>query len=215
MQHERTKALTKTREAVAVPEKIDGRRAGRQRNRDAVVDALLDLYGEGKVSPSPDEVAERSGVSRRSLFRYFDDLDDLCRAAIDRQTQRASDLIELKDVGQGALADRVERLTAQRATLFEEIAPAARVGRLRAPYQPIVEDDIRKSRAALGRQIEKHFAPELDELDTDRRRDTLAAADVLCSFETFDLLRTARGLSRVQYERTSQLALPALLARKS
>lgn len=202
--------LTKTKEAVAVPDKIDGRRAGRQRNRDAVVDALLDLYGEGNVSPGADEVAERSGVSRRSLFRYFDDLDDLCRAAIDRQTERASHLIELKDVGQGVLTNRIERLATQRATLFEEIAPAARVGRLRAPYQPIVAEDIRKSRAALGRQIEKHFAPELAGLDSDRRRETLAAADVLCSFETFDLLRTAQGLRSVQYESTIRLALTAL-----
>ena len=172
--------LTKTKEAVAFPDKIDGRRSGRPRTRDAVVDALLDLYGEGNVSPGADEVAERSGVSRRSLFRYFDDLDDLCRAAIDRQTERASHLIELKDVGQGVLTNRIERLATQRATLFEEIAPAARVGRLRAPYQPIVAEDIRKSRAALGRQIEKHFAPELAGLDSDRRRETLAAADVLC-----------------------------------
>ena len=65
-----------------VVEKIDGRRASRERNRDAVVDALLDLYREGNLSPGADAVAERSGLSRRSLFRYFDDLDDLCRAAI-------------------------------------------------------------------------------------------------------------------------------------
>ncbi len=203
-------ALTKTDEATSNTGKVDGRRASRERNRVAVVDALLDLYREGNLSPGADEVAERSGLSRRSLFRYFDDLDDLCRAAIARQTLRAGHLFALQDMGQGSLADRITRLAAQRAGLFDEIAPAARVGRLRAPYQLIVAEDIRKSRAILRRQLEKHFAPEVDRLEPDRRRETLAAADVLCSFESFDLLRDAQGLSRRQYLATIQRALTAL-----
>ncbi len=192
-------------------EKIDGRRASRERNRDAVVEALLNLYREGLLSPSPEEVAKRAGLSRRSLFRYFDDLDDLCRAAIDRQTLRASHLFALQDLGEGALAERIVGLAAQRAALFEEIAPAARVGRLRAPYHLIVAEDIRRSRAVLRRQLEKHFAPELDRLEPDRRRETLAAVDVMCSFESFDLLRETQGLSRKEYRRTIRRALSALL----
>lgn len=194
-------------------EKIDGRRASRERNRDAVVDALLNLYREGILSPSPEEVAKRAGLSRRSLFRYFDDLNDLCRAAIARQTLRAVHLFALQDLGEGSLADRITRLAAQRADLFEEIAPVARVGRLRAPYQLIVAEDIRKSRAVLRRQLEKHFAPEVDEMEPDRRRELLSAADVLCSFESFDLLREAQGLNRQAYQRTIRRALTALLQR--
>ncbi len=194
-------------------EKIDGRRASRERNRDTVVDALLALYRDGNVSPSADEVAKRSGLSRRSLFRYFDDLDDLCRAAIARQTLRAGHLFALPELGEGSLADRIARLAAQRAGLFEEIAPAARVGRLRAPFQLIVAEDIRKSRAVLRRQLERHFAPEMDRLKPERRRETLAAADVMCSFESFDLLREAQGLSRNAYQRTIRIALTALFQR--
>ena len=47
----------------------DGRRLRRERNRDAVIEALLDLFGEGNLQPSTDEIAVRSGVSARSLFR--------------------------------------------------------------------------------------------------------------------------------------------------
>lgn len=192
-------------------EKIDGRRASRERNRDAVVDALLDLYREGNVSPSADEVAKRSGLSRRSLFRYFNDLDDLCRAAIARQTLRAGHLIALQNMGEGSLPDRITRIAVHRFELFEAIAPAARVGRLRAPYQSIVAEDIRKSRSVLRRQVEKHFAPEVDGLEAERRRELLSAVDVLCSFESFDLLREAQGLSGKEYQRTIRRALTALL----
>lgn len=176
-----------------------------------MVDALLDLYREGNLDPGADEIAERSGVSRRSLFRYFDDLNDLCRAAITRQIGRAGDRVVLQGMGEGSLAERIASLAAQRADLFEETAPAAKVGRLRAPFQPIVAEVVRQSRAVLRRQVEKHFATELDRLEPDRRRETLAAADVLCSFESFDLLRGVHGLGRQQYQRTVRRALTALL----
>ena len=193
-------------------ERVDGRRAARQRNRTAVVDALLELYAEGNFSPSADEMAERSGVSRRSLFRYFDDLDDLCRAAIDRQILDAGPLIELKNTGHGTQADRSARLAAQRAALFEAIAPGARAGRLRAPYQPLLAEYLLTSRTLFRRQIERHFEPELAGMtDAKARRETLDAIDVLCSCESFDLLRTARGLSLANYERTLTRALTALL----
>ncbi|HRE00682.1 MAG TPA: TetR family transcriptional regulator, partial [Ilumatobacteraceae bacterium] len=63
---------------------VDGRRGRRDRNRDAVVDALLTLYHDGVLEPSADAIAEQAGLSARSLFRYFDDLDDLQRAAVER-----------------------------------------------------------------------------------------------------------------------------------
>lgn len=190
---------------------VDARRAARERNREAVVDALLDLYGEGRLNPSADEVAERSGLSRRSLFRYFDSLDDLCRAAIERQHRRAAPLAELKDIGKGPLASRIQRLVAQRAALFDAIAPAARVGRLRAPYQPTVAEEIHKSRVLFRRQIERHFEPELRGLHPERRQETLAALDVLCSFESFEFLRTVQGLTLAQYQTTLRHAVTAIM----
>jgi hypothetical protein len=108
---------------------VDGRRAWRERNRLAVVDALLDFYAEGNLRPDAIEVARRSGVSRRSVFRYFDDRDDLDRAAIARQQQRVMHLIEVPSAGEGSLAERIARLAEQRVTLFEQVRPAARVSR--------------------------------------------------------------------------------------
>ena len=61
-------------------EVVDGRNARRVRNRQAVVDATLALLDEGHTDISVDEVVERSGVSKRSIFRYFETLDDLDRA---------------------------------------------------------------------------------------------------------------------------------------
>ena len=56
---------------------VDGRNLRRQRNRQAIVNALLELYEEGRIDVSASLIVERAGLSERSLFRYFDDLNDL------------------------------------------------------------------------------------------------------------------------------------------
>ena len=86
----------------------DGRNQRRDRNREAVVRALLELYREGNLGPSADEIAARAGISARSLFRYFDDVDTLVRAAIARQQQHLAPLYEL-DLAADAPARRADR----------------------------------------------------------------------------------------------------------
>ena len=68
---------------------------------------MLQLYAEGNLDPSSDEIAERAGLSPRSLFRYFDDLDDLVRVAIGRQHERLLPLAGLDVSVDSPLAARV------------------------------------------------------------------------------------------------------------
>lgn len=190
--------------------KVDGRHAWRERNRLAVVDAILDLYAEGNLKPSVQEVADRSGVSRRSVFRYFDDLDDLDRTAIERQQARVRHLVDLPGIGEGPLAARAGSIAAQRVALYSAIAPAARVSRLRARFHGVIGKELGQSRKLLGRQVEKHFEPELSKMPAARRKEVLAAADVLLAFETYDLLSDYRGMSTRAIESTLVTALVAL-----
>ena len=63
---------------------LDGRAARALRTRNRVVDALLDLVDEGDLRPSAADVARRAGVSLRSVFQHFDDLETLFRVAGER-----------------------------------------------------------------------------------------------------------------------------------
>ena len=207
-----TAAMNEFRTSPTVPSQAtDGRRAWRDRNRDLVVDTLLNLFSEGNLSPGAQEVSDRSGVSRRSVFRYFDDMEGLFRAAIERQVARVSHLLELPGIGRGLLADRIKRLVAQRLRVYDAIAPVAQVSRLRAPFQPVLAEELKTSRAFLRRQVEAQFAPELGALTRAQRREKLAAADVLCSYESFALLREAHGLTIEQIGRVLRRGLAALL----
>ena len=167
---------------------VDGRRARREQNRAAAVDALVELYREGVYSPSAAQIAERAGLSSRSLFRYFDDVDDLNRAAIDQQLARARPLLQVEAGPDDPLATKAERLVEARLRLYEAIAPAARAARTCAWRHPVIAGQIAASRAYLRRQLERLFAPELEALG-DRGAAALAAADALCSFEAVELLQ--------------------------
>lgn len=175
---------------------VDGRRARRDHNRERVVDALLELYREGELQPAVADVAERSGVSHRSVFRYFDDLDELYRVAIERQYAAVADLWKIARIGEGSLADRVERIVTQRLELYAVAAPVARVGHMRAPTEPVLAEHLRKSAAQAVEQIRAHFAPELDNMRSAARDAAAEAATAALSMEMMEFLCFIRGLDQ-------------------
>ena len=187
----------------------DGRTARRDRNRDAVLDAVLDLFADGSLTPAPAEVAERSGVSLRSVYRYFDDMDALVRAAIARNLARMGGHFDLEDPGVGPLDDRVERTVAARLRLFDEIAPMARAALARAPQNPIIDERLQETRLLLRRQVEEMFAPELADLGDEARHDLVAAVDVLLELDAVDHLRRHRRMSAATAHRVLVRAVRA------
>ena len=181
-------------EELAVPIELDGRRRRRDRNRDAVVDAMLDLHKDGNLSPSVADLADRSGVSHRSVFRYFDDLDELFRVAIERSTERLAPFMKIHRYCEGNFEERLPNLIEQRVKFFDQAAPSARAQRLRSPFSAVLANEMAETRAVLRTQIEEHFAPELaDGPDT-----KLDAVDALLSFESVDFLREHRGYDHEQ-----------------
>ena len=193
----------------------DGRRARRGRNRDAVVEAMLELYGEGNLAPSSDEIAQRAGLSPRSLFRYFDDIDDLARAAIDRQLARVLPVTPIDVDADASTAERITALVEQRARVFERIGNTGHVARMRAPFQPVVAEQLVESRAFFRHQIERLMAPELAAMSSKQASTALAAVDVLCSFEAYNLLRDDQGLSRTRAVGVLAASLTTLFVREA
>src|SRR5947209_18265493 len=61
------------------PEELssDGRAARSERTRRAIVDAMRALHNEGDLRPTAPRIAERAGVSVRTVWQHFDDLETL------------------------------------------------------------------------------------------------------------------------------------------
>jgi AcrR family transcriptional regulator len=180
-------------EAADVAE-TDGRRARAERNRDAVVEAILDLLSEGVENPTTQAIADRSGVSVRSVFRHFDDLESLHAAAVERHSQRIAALFEPPDAG-GSLDARIGALAARRSRLFEEMTPVRRVGERLRGRSAVIDERLELARRLLRAQLEQLFGPELQELRGAARRDLLDALEAATSWSTWRLLRTEQGCS--------------------
>lgn len=187
----------------------DGRRARRERNRAAVIDAVFELVREGQVPPPVEDVAARAEVSVSSVFRYFDDLDDMHAQTVARYFERYDPLFEVPARPDGDVQARIEALVDARLDLYEAVAPIARWARVQAATQPTIAETLRDTRRRLARQVRAHLEPDLGErADGD---ELAAAADALTSFESWDLLRGAHGRSRASVRRVWTTALEALL----
>jgi TetR/AcrR family transcriptional regulator, regulator of autoinduction and epiphytic fitness len=194
---------------------VDGRRARRDRNRERVVDALLDLYREGELRPSVAEVADRSGVSHRSVFRYFEDLGELHRVAVERQFSAVRKFLLISGIGRGPLPQRIDKLVEGRLNLYDASAPVARVARMLAPVEPVLAEHLRGMASASVEQITQHFAPELGSLDEKEAAATAEAAALAVSMEAMEVLRHTRGLSRDRAAATIRATLHGLLTEGS
>lgn len=179
-----------------------------------MLDAYLDLIGEGNESPSVAEVATRSGVSHRSVFRYFADKDDLARSSIERHLDRIKPLLWIQFYEEESLQQRVDRVIAARLNLFPAIGGVARLQRRVAQTSPVVKELLTRNRALARAQLRWLFSPELDAMDYQDALDTLYAVDVICSFEAGDLFIIDQGLDDEATARVVRRALLALLGQR-
>ena len=197
--------------SAAPSDEVDGRRLRRAQNRLAVIEALGELHREGNYEPSAAEIADRAGLSQRSLFRYFDDVDDLYRATIEHHIEEAAPLLEVTVPGGAPTADKARRLAEARVALFDLIAPAAKAARITGWRHEVMAAQIRRGRAFYRAQLAELFADELAAMPDDRSSAALAAADVIAGFESYDLLRHDQRMSKGRVAAIVEQALVDLL----
>jgi AcrR family transcriptional regulator len=152
---------------------VDGRSLRRERNRQDIVDALLGLIENGETEISAALIASKAGLSERSIFRYFDDVNDLYRSVCD-------------------LAFSKEIEYALIYTMNEKIAPAARSFAFK---NPIIKNQLVFGRKLLRTQIIKHFAEELSVFDKQQQQVAVAIIDSLTTFEYYDMMRSDQKMS--------------------
>ena len=142
------------------------------------------------------------------MFRYFDDVDQLTRAAVDARFRQGAALVGMPTPIPAALDDRLRELAASRSRLYEFIGPTARVVRTRMGDNAVLIESVERSRHALRSQLREVLAPELEEAGGEL---TLAALDVMYSFEAWDLLRRDQGLTPDEAAEVLVTAAAALL----
>ncbi|MFM9036129.1 MAG: TetR/AcrR family transcriptional regulator [Actinomycetota bacterium] len=189
--------------------RVDGRRERGNRNKAAVVQALLELYEAGEIQPSAARIAEVAGVSERSVFRYFDDMEDLAATAIDMQWERVRHLYEGLD-SSGNLENRIEALVEHRMRLFDKTVGVGKASMVTSVRSVTVANALHQRRTFLRNQATEQFAAEIGS----SAQPAIAAriVDYTVSIENIEYLRTSVGLTKPRIRETLSAALRIALA---
>lgn len=190
---------------------VDGRTLRRTRNRTAVIAALMELIREGNLEPSTSDIAERAGVSDRSIFRYFDDLDDLVRTAVGHALSEAEVVGAIEDFGQGTFEQRIARFVDARIKLFRHMDGAMRVARMRAHTIPSIDGEFTAIMEYTRRLVRRQFAPELAAWPEPDRDDIVDAIVVFATYDTYAIHTRMLLSSPERMQRALQTAIAALL----
>ena len=173
----------------------DGRVVRRAENREAALRSGLALFTENNSIPSIEDVAEKSGISVRSLYRYFGDASVMIVEATQLLIEETRPLATFSPMGEGPLADRIATLVGARFRAYQHVRPALRATILNIAAQPELAPAQHATRELLRLQFSIHFAPELQQSDDAAREHVLQAGTAVCNLEFIDMLVERQGMA--------------------
>jgi TetR/AcrR family transcriptional regulator of autoinduction and epiphytic fitness len=189
----------------------DGRTVRAERTRQALVDALLALLDEGQVQPTAERIAERAGVSERSVFQHFTDREALYQAVAVQQYERIVPTLDPIDVSL-PLPERIDAFVTQRGRLLETVTPVRRAALLLEPESEVVAGWLQTTRRQKAREVERVFRPELEKVEQRERGVLLSALVAASAWTAWEGLRAHQRLSEDRSRAAMRVTLAALLA---
>lgn len=175
-------------------EPADGRAARSHRTKRAIINAMRALHAEGDLRPTAPRIAERAGVSLRTVWQQFTDMEALLVEAVRRDSEILRSLVRKIEPDQ-PLAERVDTFVSHRARILEEMTPTWRAARIHAPWSAELRSDRNKKTAAGRAELELVFAPEFDQLAGMQRDQLVEALHAISIWAFWESLRTDLGLS--------------------
>ncbi|HEX7479086.1 MAG TPA: TetR/AcrR family transcriptional regulator [Polyangiales bacterium] len=192
--------------------KLDGRHARAEKNRVAVIEALLALLRAGQLAPSTQEIAKRAGVTQRTLFNLFDDVPALLAAVGDYQLAHARTRLPPLPHS-GDLEVRVTRYVEELSGFLEELAPV----RWAALSYSGAPREARRGVDRMRKLTNDRLAALLSSCGVDLGADPELAQALESALDatTWRLLRTQQGLSLARARRVLVRTSLALLCNAS
>lgn len=189
---------------------IDGRTARAVRTREAIVDACIALVDEGDVRPTALKVAERAGVSVRSVFQHFDDLEGLYAAIANRLVDRLT-VVKVVIDATLPLDERITEMVRNRSRALEILTPIRRAAAVHAPFSPEVRARLDAGHMMLRSELERVFADELARRQEPARTQLLDALDTVLSWPSWENLRTLNGRTQQDAQAILEQMVAAML----
>jgi AcrR family transcriptional regulator len=198
--------------SIAAGHNQEARQPATTDRRLSAVDAFIDLVLESGSPPTPEEVADRAGVSRATFFRYFSTLVELRNEAAARVVERFADLFTIPDIGTGSLEERIRRFVDARVQLHETLHPLELLTRSHAAHDADTAGFVDAVRRLHADQARQHFEEDLRPYGPARRDDMVVAIGVLTSVESWQQFRHTFDRSLAQTNRAWRTALAGIFA---
>lgn len=194
-------------------QQIDGRTVRGQRTRQALVDALLALLDDGELRPTGERIAQRAGVSERSVFQHFPDREALFEAVARQQWERVINGNVPVDPSR-PLGERIEAFVFQRCAAHEQVTPVARAALLLENESGVVAGWLHTFRRAAAKEVEHVFRPELARVGRRERSVLLAALVSASTWPVWEGYRAHQGLGVERARAAMSRTLAALLGQR-
>ncbi len=192
-------------ESLSPAPKADGRRERSAASRRRILDAMVDLIESGQPAPTAETVAARAGVSLRTVFRHFEEMENLHLEIAAMVFERVRPILERPMRAREwpeSLAESVER----RAEFFE----------IMAPFKSAIDVHRHRSRA-IAAQYRRINVMSRDLLAASVPSSLLADREMfellslLLSLEAWQRLREQQGLSAAEAQQAVLRGARALI----
>lgn len=195
-------------------ENRDGRVARGERTRWAVVEAHAELLRDGVLRPTAKLIAERAGISIRTLWLNFGDMEALMAATGQYWMDEDAALRTPVDAGL-PLPERIDLWCVQRARRMENLSPAAASALLVEPFSPSLTSARQEHRTRLHLDLAATFAAEIGPFtDPETVSPLHQALFVASNGMTWLVLRRDEGLSFEVAAEVMQYTFTRLLTEK-
>lgn len=176
----------------------DGRKIRRSRNKDRVLSAFIELVEQQRGLPTAEEIAEKAGVSRRSVFRYFESLDKLVVAAYNYQVDRLQEKFPPPTLPQNRSEcwEKLPELINHLSSIYEDTSSIREAITVKGLPSEVLQkiNDLRSH--TLRNRLTEYFQDYLQDLENEQSRENIVyALEVSLSSESWDYLRGPCDLS--------------------
>ncbi len=169
------------------------------------MEALFALIRAGDMVPRAAAVADAAGVSLRTVFRHFEDIESLYREMAERMEAELMPIVlapfEARD-----WRGRLSELLSRRAEIYERVLPLRVAASLRRFQSPFLMDDYRRF-LRLERTGLESILPAAITGD----RTLFSALEMVTGFQAWRRMRQDQGLSPAEAEAVTRAIVERLL----
>ena len=174
--------------------KVDGRRERSATSRRRIRAALVELLVAGEPSPTAESIAAAAGVSLRTVFRHFEEMENLHLEIAAIVFERIQPMLE-QPLENTAWPAVLFESVGRRAALFEAIAPYKTAMDVHRHRSRLVADKHRLV-AKLSRDFAAAYLP--PQVTSDPQ--LVELLNLILSIETWQRLREQQGMSAEEAE---------------